>query len=54
MAGVHEQNRLSIKKPSPQEEDMYLKTLSGVLELKSTQMYICESLDKKKSLGSVT
>ena len=48
MGGVHEQNWLSIKKSSPQEEDMYLKTLSGVLELKSTQMYICESLDKKK------
>ena len=49
MGGVHEQNWLSIKKSSPQEEDMYLKTLSGVLELKSTQMYICESLDKKKA-----
>ena len=50
--GAHEQNWLSIKKSSSQEANMCLKMLGGALELKSTQMYICESLDKK-SLGSV-
>lgn len=50
--GAHEQNWLSNKKSPPKEAEMHLKMLNEALELKSTQMSIHKSLDKK-SLGSV-
>lgn len=53
LCGVHEPNWLSIKTSSPKAAKVYLKMLDEALELKSTQMSINKTLDKKNGLSPI-